>query len=71
MTSALWVGFADDVVAAVSAGWLAAGGEGHLPTGLCDGLRGAVAVDVGSVASFHRCHYRVEVTSVETGTLGA
>lgn len=71
MTSALWAGFADDVVAAVSAGWLAAGGEGRLPSEFRNGLRGAVAVDVGSVASFHGCRYLVEVTSVETGTLGA
>lgn len=71
MTSALWVGFDDDVVGAVSAGGLAAGGEGPLPAGLRDGLCGAVAVDVGSVASFHGCRYLGEVTSVETGILGA
>ena len=71
MKSTLWVGFDDDVVGAVSAGGLAAGGEGRLPAGFCDGLRGAVAVDVGSVASFHGCRYLVEVTGVETGMLGA
>lgn len=36
-----------------------------------DGLCGAVAVDVGSVASFHGCRYPVEATSVETGMLGS
>lgn len=70
MTSALWVGFDDDV-GAVSAGGFAAGGEGRLPAGFCDGLCGAVAVDVGGVASFRGCRRLVEVTSVETGTLGA
>lgn len=71
MTSALWVGFDVDVVGAVSASALAAGGEGRLPAGFCDGLRGAVAIDVGGVASFHGCRYLGEVTSVETGILGA
>lgn len=70
MTSALWVGF-DDGVGVVSAGEFAAGGEGHLPAGFCDGLCGAVVVNIGSVASFHGCRYLVEVTSVETGILGA
>ena len=71
MTSALWVGFDDDVVGAVSAGGLAAGGAGHLPAGFRDGFCGAVAVDVGSVASFHGCRYLGEVTSVKTGILRA
>lgn len=70
MTSALWVGFDDDV-GAVSAGGFAAGGEGRLPAGFRDGFCGAVAVDVGSVASFRGCRYLGEVTSVETGILGA
>lgn len=71
MTSALWAGFDNDVVGVVSVGALAAGGEGRLPAGFCDGLCGAVAVDLGSVASFHGCRYLVEVTSVETGIHGA
>lgn len=71
MKSTLWVGFDNEVVGAVSAGALTAGVEGSLPAGLRDGLCGAVAVDVGSVASFHGCRYLGEVTSVETGILGA
>lgn len=71
MKSTLWVGFDDDVVGAVSAGGLAAGGAGHLPAGFRDGFCGAVAVDVGSVASFHGCRYLGEVTSVKTGILRA
>lgn len=71
MTSALWVGFDNDVVGAVSASALAADGEGRLPAGFCDGLCGAVAVDVGSVSSFHGCRRLGEVTSVKTGILGA
>lgn len=70
MTSALWVGFDDDVVGAVSAGGSAAGGAGHLPAGFRDGLCGAVAVDVGGVASFRGCRRLVEVTCVETGIHG-
>ena len=65
------MGFDDDDVGAVSAGGFAADGEGRLPAGFCDGLCGAVAVDVGSVSSFHGCRYLGEVTSVKTGILGA